>query len=239
LVNTEFVPGQAYRAVRKEAHDERQVATPGEWGPLSEAVWASPHWQVGLDSDVPGETYVAPSAAAVDGGDSVQMLFLGTDVKLTLVPSAGSTLTSTDAIAARYYVTVDGSPDGAASSLPRDTQGRAYIDLPSGADTTEVTVVSGLGAQGRTGQHELRITAGSVPGEVPDIQGLSGGRLSAPLPEDRPVALPGIALLTVEANRSYLLFGFLTLVLAAGACYLGWSLWRSRPTSEGEDSGGR
>jgi hypothetical protein len=232
LANTEFVPSQAYKAVRKVAHDERQVAAPGQWGPLSPVVWASPHWNDGLSLDVPGGIYVTPSASAVISSDSLQMLFQGTDVKVTLVPSTVSALSSTDAIQARYYVTVDGATDNVASTLPRDPVGHAYIDLPPGAGPTEVTVVSGLGAQWRTGQHELRITAVSLEGNTPANQGRSGSGLAAPLPEDKLVALPGIALLTVEVNRSYLLFAFLTMVLIAGAAYLGWSLWHSRPMAE-------
>src|SRR5205823_2765146 len=138
LVNTESVPNSAYTAVKAVAHDERQVATPGQWGPLSPAVSAGSDWQVHLSPDVPGGAFIAPSAAAVDSGDSVKVFFQGTDVKLTLVPLLDTaSLTSTDAIKARYYVTVDGSSNDVTSGLPRDDKGRAYIDLPVGGQATE------------------------------------------------------------------------------------------------------
>src|SRR5437016_13420319 len=57
LLNTEFVPSSAYWAVKAVAHDERQVATPGQWGPLSPVVSAGSDWQVHLSSGVHGGAY--------------------------------------------------------------------------------------------------------------------------------------------------------------------------------------
>ncbi len=233
LVNTEFVPNSAYWAVKKIARDQLQVATPGQWGSLSPVVSAGPRWEVHLSSDVPGGAYVAPSAAAVDTGDSVRVLFQGTDVKLTLVPlSNTASLTPTDVIAARYYVTVDGASNDVASGLQRDDKGRAYIDLPAGAQATEVKVVRGLDAEFRTGQHELRITAGPLQKSSERSEQGMATHLAAPLPEDRSVELPGIGALTVEARRSYVFFMLISFVLVAGIAFEIAALWRNRSAVE-------
>jgi hypothetical protein len=240
LLNTEFVPVPTYWAVKKVAHDERQVATTGQWGPLSPVISAGPDWQVHLNPDVPGGVYVAPSAAAVDTGDSVRVLFQGTDVKLTLVPLGGvAPSTSTDVIQARYYISVDGGSSDVASGLQRDDKGRAYIDLPVGGQATEVTVVHRLGAEFRTSQHELRITAGQMQKSGQDQeaeQGMVNTRVAgvaAPLADDSSVSLPGIAVLAVEVHRSYLFYTLMTLLLVVAIGLEALALWRSRPAKEG------
>jgi len=122
-------------------------------------------------------------------------------------------------------VTIDGNAS-AASNLPLDDAGHAYIDLPPGGQATEVKVVSGLGAEFRTGQHKVTITAVKVP-ESQDAQG--AGHVAAPLPEETQVNLPGIAAFRVEARRSYVLFTLITLLLLVGIGIELWALRRSSP----------
>lgn len=233
LVNTQFVPNSAYMAIKKVASDEPHVAQPGQWGPLSPVVSAGPRWQVHLSPDVPGGAYVAPSLAAVDTGDSVKVLFQGTDVKLTLVPVSDTvSLASAGVGEVRYYITVDGSSNDVASELQRDDKGRAYIDLPTGAQTTEVTVAHGLGAESRTSQHELRITAGRLQKSSEESEQGMVSHIAAPLPEDTPVDVPGIGVVTIGARRSYLLFTLMTVLLVAGIGFEVWVLWRNRPAVE-------
>ena len=231
LINTEFVPSPAYRAVRKVAHEERQVATPGRWGILAPAAHAGATWQLHLSASVPGGVYIAPSSAAVENGDSIKIPFRGTDLKMTLVPLTDTALfAGGEVIKARYYITVDGSSSEVASGLSRDQSGRAYIELPAGGQPTEVTVVRGLGSEFRTAEHELTITAGQADVPKSERKGTTG--MAAPLPDARPVDLPGIGTITVQANRSYLLFAVITLLLALGIAIQLWALWRSRPQAE-------
>jgi polysaccharide biosynthesis protein PslG len=228
LVNPDFAFGRGYRAVRDEAHAQNQVATPGEWGPLSPPVQAGPHWQARFSPAVPGGSYVAPSISAEE--DNLDIAFQGTDVTLMLVPAGStSTMTGTTVVKARYYVAVDGSSDEVARELPRDEHGRAYIDLPANGQATDVRVVSGLGAELPTGRHTLRI---SVSALEPDSQTLVGaGHVAAPLPVSQGLDLPGIGTVTVEARRSYLFFTVITLLLVAGVAVEAWALSKSKKSA--------
>ncbi len=55
---------------------------------------------------------------------------------------------------------------------------------------------------------------------------IGGGRVFAPLLQK--VSLPGIGVVTVEAKRSYLLFGVVAGLLALGVVGLWWGLRRTR-----------
>ena len=223
LVNEQFVAGPAYTGVQGVARAE-QVATPGEWSALSMAVRPGPGWEVQLSPAVPGGAYVAPAPYAAEHGADLDLTFQGTDVTLRLVPPSGSANT----VSARYYVTVDGSSSEVSASLPRDGEGRAYIDLPFGGQASEAQVVRNLGVEFRTGQHRLRISA--APTEpVGDPTGAGGGGVASPDIQPEAPNLPGIATIRVEANRSYLLFTLLTGLLLAGIGIEVWALRQSRP----------
>jgi hypothetical protein len=221
LVSPDFVVSPAYRAVQAAIQRERQVATRGEWGPLTAPVQADPRWRIRLSPAVPGGAYLQPLAT----GSTLTVPFEGTDVRLMLVPPAiGEAPAGTRTVAARYFVSVDGSSKDVAPELPRDEQGRAYIDTPVNGQATEVVLVRNLGSQFRTGRHTLQIRVETVS-EQTDKQAM-GGRIYAPAPQ---VAnLPGVGTVTVEVNRSYLLFGAVTVAVLASIGAVLWSLSGAR-----------
>ncbi len=98
--------------MQKAATTEDQIATPGDWGPLSAEVQAPPDWQIRLDQSVPGGVYVSPSAL----GNTLDVTFLGNDVSMMLVP--GGAGNAEQVVSARYYVTIDGSSSKVASGAP-------------------------------------------------------------------------------------------------------------------------
>jgi hypothetical protein len=231
LVNPEFVPGAAYRAVREVAHRDDQVAAPGEWGPLSTPVQAGAGWRLSLNPAVPGGIYVAPSAPAAGEGSNLAMTFMGTNVKLMLVPVlADSPAQAENKVAARYYVTIDGSSNEVSPSLTRDDLGRAYIELPADAQATEVEVASSLGAEFPTGKHSLRISVVRIDQGNQTASG--GGLVASPVAQAQQANLPGIGAIKVEVNRSYVLFTVMSLLLTAGMAFEAWVLWRSRVVPE-------
>ncbi len=216
LVSPDFNATKAYRAVQKAATSEDQVATPGDWGPLSAAVQAPPDWHLRLDSSVSGGIYVSPSAL----GSTLDVTFLGNDVSVTLVPFAtGST---EQVVSARYYVTIDDSSSKVASDLHRDANGQAYIDVPAGGNPTQVTVARGINSEMPTGQHTLEIKVAANP---------AGGQPQPGLHTFSPVAqqpdLPGIGITTVQAHRSYIVFALLTLLLLSAIAFALFALRRN------------
>ncbi len=224
LVDPDFVRQPAYLKIQASATTEDRVAMPGTWGPLSAPVSADARWRIGLSSDVQGGMYLTPSALGI----SLSMQFTGTDVKLQLVPpGASGTITDTQLVAARYYITIDGSSRMVSSELPRDAIGAAYIDVPSVGKPTDVVLARGLNSELHTGQHTLTIKVAANPAGEQDV---ISGRTYAPVVQ-RP-DLPGIGILTVQANRSYIVFGLLTLVLLAGCVYLIRSLRKPPPAPE-------
>lgn len=225
LVDPDFVPMPAYYAVQTATTTQDKAATPGEWGPLSPAVQAGPRWQVRLDLRAPGGAAVAPSA----WGTTLDIPFVGTDVKLALLP--GTDAPDRPASNAKYYVTVDGNSTGIAPELPRDQFGRAYIDLSTEGQASDVVVVRGLGDQFRAGRHVLQIR---VDGEQPEDNTESmGGGVFAPASQQSPqVDLPAIGAITVGANRSYLLFAIVEIMLLVGIGVLLWTLKRGRSARE-------
>ncbi|HET6313255.1 MAG TPA: cellulase family glycosylhydrolase [Chloroflexia bacterium] len=219
LVSFDFVVGDTYKAVQKAVQASEHVAMPGQWGPASAPVQASTNWRLKLSPAVPGGMYVAPTTI----GDTLDMQFRGTDVKLMLVPPAGTDVISGTAINARYYVTVDGSSDNVASDLPRDASGQAYIEVPGSGQATEVTLARGLGASFRTGQHNLQIKVGQ---DERAAGGRSEKTAGLHAPARQYVDLPGIGAVTVEAHSSYWLFGAVALLLLASIAFCAWALTR-------------
>ena len=234
LVNFDFVAGPTYRAVQAAIRQEKVPAGPGVWGPLSTAIEAEPGWHISMQPDAPGRIAVAPGAR----GDTLEVRFTGTDVKVMLVPiTATITLTASETVSplrARYYVTIDGRSDRVDKALPRDVAGNAYINATPTGGPIEVTVASRLGDQLRVGQHILRIRVAADPSDPGDES--MGGRLFVPVAQS--IDLPGIAAITVEAHRSYLLFGLLTFFLVALSGMLAWIL-RFGSRASGAAPGGR
>lgn len=218
LVSLDFVVLDTYKAVQRAIQSSEHVAMPGQWGPLSAPVMASTNWRLKLSPAVPGGMYVAPTGV----GDTLEMEFRGTDVRLMLVPPASADVVTGTVINARYYVTVDGSSQNVASDLPRDASGQAYIDVPGG-QATEVTLVRGLGASFRTGQHTLQIRVGqdegtgtAKPRKVAGVQA----------PAQQYIELPGIGAVTVEVRSSYWLFAAIALLMLASIAFCAWALTR-------------
>jgi hypothetical protein len=230
LVNPDFVPSPAYRKIRGVTHTQDQVATPGQWGPVTPQVKAGPLWQLRLSRAVPGGIYIAPAANA----DNLVVAFEGTDVKLGLVPFSDTTsLTNTNPVNARYYLTVDGSSSGVAPDLPRDASGQAYIDIPAGGQATQVQVVRGLASEFHTAVHTLTIRVVKTDDTTQGVGGkdatTGGTGVSSPVPQAQLANLPGIGAITVEARRSYVLFTLLTVLLVAGITIEAYALWRFHP----------
>jgi len=215
LVNPDFVPSQAYNAVQAASKEESQVATAGEWGPLSAPIHAGPRWQMHLGTGSEG-VLVTPTGA----GDTFDIEFMGTDLKMEFLPV--STNAEISGTALTYYVSVDGGSQHVVPELPRDSSGRAYIQA---TEAQPVTLVRGLGEQFATGRHTLQI---SVGGRAESEGASGGGVVFSPLPQG--TNLPGIGKVTVEARRSYLLFGVTTALLLVGIGLLAWGLRRTRPS---------
>ncbi len=222
MVNPDFIVSPVYREVAAAAHSTQKVAVPGTWGPLSPPVQASPRWNIKLDSAAPGGAYIAPSSL----GDTLDITFTGTDLKLQLVAMSASTVLTGTIIPARYYVTVDGKADKVSPSLPRDEQG-AYIAVPVVGHTAEVELVHGLGEQFRTTRHTLQIKVAAEDGGEVGSRTSKGGRAGGLYaPTEQHVDLPGIGAVTVEAHSSYLLFTLFWLVMLSGIAFSVWALLR-------------
>jgi hypothetical protein len=216
LVNPEFVVSPAYRSVQAQAGGEKS-ATPGEWGPLSEPIAAGPRWQLRLDGD---SSYVLPTAP----GDALDIPFTGTALKVRLAPITQTGVTS-DTLSTRYYVTVDGGSERVSSGLPRDEEGRAFIEV-TGGEATEVTLASGLGEQFSTGRHVARIWVDMPRIDGPNSgQGSAGGGSRVYAPRRQSLNMPGIAAVIVEAHRSYILFAVFSLALLG---VMAWIIWKLR-----------
>src|SRR5436189_240714 len=146
---------------------------------------------------------VRTEALAVGGGIYHLVCEAGgrhsTDLKVQLVPvDAGSALTSTSTVNARYYVTVDGNSNEVASSLPRDANGRAYIDASTAGQAGEIQLMRSVGTELRTGQHHLSIRVDTTESGASSDSGAAG--MAAPVPQNQATDLPGIGAITVEAN---------------------------------------
>jgi hypothetical protein len=226
MIDPYFNPSPVYREVQKAALSVDKVATPGDWGPLSAAVQAPAQWQIRLDSSVPGGMFVSPTSL----GSTLDVTFLGNDVKMTLVPASGKD--DEQVVAARYYVTIDGDSSKVAPELPRDANGQAYIDVPVGDKSATVTLSRGINPEMRTGLHLLEIKIMSNPA---GMQPVMGGRIYSPVVQ-RP-DLPGIGTITVEAHRSYILFTLLTLLLIAAIVLALRMFRRYRPSLETSATG--
>jgi hypothetical protein len=226
MVTPDFLTKPVYRSVQKVATTDEQVATPGDWGPLSPPVQAPPDWRIGLNPSVPGRMYVSPMSI----GSKLDVPFLGSDLSVMLVPEAAAT--NTQLVAARYYVTIDGTSGKVAHELPRDANGQAYIDVPVGGNPVQVVVARDIGTQTPTAQHLLEITVAANPsGAEPQV----GGQIYSPVVQAPD--LPGIGIISVQAHRSYGLFAVLALLIVIALVFAVLALRRSRPSVEASATG--
>lgn len=215
MVTLDFVPRPIYAAVQAEAA-RLAVAGPGRHSALSASVQAGPGWGLHLARGSTGDDPLYPMLVTRTATATLDITFRGTDLSLQLAPAGDAT----SAPAPRFYVMVDNDPHKAASNLPRDAAGRAYIDgasaaVPAGVAgggheaaplpaPRTVTVVAALDNQGVPGIHHVQ------------LQGSDAGA--------------AIAGFEVRSTRSYVAFSSLTgtlIVLLLGDLVL---LRRSRRT---------
>jgi polysaccharide biosynthesis protein PslG len=175
MVNSEFVPRPVYSSVQETAQS-LAVAGPGRYEETSPPVQATGNWSLVIDPKASGKTCLVSSSR----NSELSLVFQGTDIALIAPKSPSGGI---------LYVTIDGSA-GAANALPRDTQGRAFVDLYSPDSQEQVTIplANGLGKELPTEQHTLRIT-------VAEMHNVASSGNS--------VAIDGFG---IQRERSYLLF---------------------------------
>ena len=160
MVDTGFAPRPVYSAVRKAAEGV-SVAPPGTYEETSPAAGYAGHW-LSVRDNLASAGAVRTSATS---GDSVTIAFKGRELSVLLRgdPTAGPLL-----------VTVDGRE---ANLLPRDRQGRSYIDLTSISSTTSQWVRVSDRLMGD--QHVVRLVVGPAPrADAPGGATLDGFRVT-------------------------------------------------------------
>ncbi|MBI2953585.1 MAG: hypothetical protein HYY30_04670 [Chloroflexi bacterium] len=139
MVDVGFTPRQLYNSVKAEAANAARVAVAGDYQETNPAVTADKGWQVSQDVRASGGSLLASESA----GSNITIAFRGTEIALTAVrgPRAGI-----------VYVSVDG---GEVGNLPRDQQGRSYLDLYSPTEQWQasINIAEGLSDV----EHKLRI----------------------------------------------------------------------------------
>lgn len=192
MVNVDFTPLPVYYAVQQAAV-AMATASPGWYEESSAPVHRRGSWEPVSTSTVSAGAYLYTNEPA----SRIEVTFLGSDLTLRVRrgPDGG-----------RLLVWVDGSP-GLGTSLPRDDQGQAYLDLYSEQEEwLDVPLVQGLARQYPAQEHrlELALAEGKDPRSQGHVCGIDG--------------------LAVAYHRSYTLFwataGLLlavTLALAAAA----------------------
>ncbi len=122
LVDVDFTPRPVYRALKAET--SRSGPTLGYFEESSPAVKAAPGWRYEIAPAASGRQHLVASDASTD----LTITFEGAqlDVIVRRAPSAGM-----------LYVSIDGKP---ADALPRDAQGRAFLDLSGSSERWQVQV---------------------------------------------------------------------------------------------------
>ena len=122
MVNPDFSPTPLYAEIARETAALR-IALPGEYEATNPALQPSddgkinPNWQLRLDPQASGRAYLASNKP----NSTMLITFRGTSIRLKTItgPNAGI-----------VNVAIDGSST-APSKLPRNAEGRAYLDLYS------------------------------------------------------------------------------------------------------------
>ena len=168
MVDPGFTPRPIYHAVKKATADIG-VAGPGFHEETNPAAVFSGAWKAERQTRASGGAVLVSNNA----GDSVTITFVGTRVEL---------LVETGPTAGTLYVTLDGRE---ANRLPRDRQGRSYLDLhaPNVGGPDWVLVAEHL----RDERHVLRMVV--APGQNPEAK-------------DRVVAIDGFRI-GAEESRPY------------------------------------
>ena len=153
MVDVGFTPRPLYNAVKANAAAlAQEPAPPGDYQETNPGLKSEGKWQILQDQRASGGAALVSSTP----GDNVTITFRGTSLSLLLRKGpAGGTL----------FVTVDGQ---GANNLPKDSQGRSYIDLynPSEQWQTEVTVASDLPDREHRARLVVAQSQGSMSGGV-------------------------------------------------------------------------
>ena len=216
MISPDWVTKPVYDRVQAAAAS-LQLAGPGTYNELAAPVMAGPGWRLQRDPQADEGVGLVSTVAS----DTIHIRFQGTDLALAI----RTPISTTSATAPRLFVMVDGSTAGVAGTLPRDPQGRPYLnagevsaagapvsragavsaaslDAPAGSDRTFVPVVAGLSSERAPGVHTVSL--------IPDGPG---------------VIFDGFA---VRSERSYLPFALITALLLAAICGVSAVLLRSR-----------
>jgi hypothetical protein len=216
MVSPDWVAQPVYNRVQAAALSV-QLAGPGTYDELAAPVTAGPGW--GLQRDPQAAAGV--SLVSTVASDTIRIRFQGTDLALAV----NTPISTTSATAPRLFVTVDGSTAGVAGTLPRDPQGRPYLDAAQiSARASQVSQAGAVSAAGLDAP---------VPGEqafVPVVSGLSNERAPGLHTVDLIPDGPGVIFdgFTVRSARSYLPFVLTTVLLLAAILGVSAALLRGR-----------
>ncbi len=216
MVSPDWVAQPVYNRVQAAA-TSGQLAGPGTYNELAAPVTASPGWRVQRDPQANEGVSLVSTVAS----DTIRIRFVGTDLALAV----SGPISPTGALAPRLFVTVDGSTAGVAATLPRDTQGRPYIDSAQlSAARSRVSGASVVSAAGLTSP------TGAAQTFVPVVAGLTSERAPGLHTVDLIPDGPGVIFdgFTVRSERSYLPFALLTTLLLAAILGVIAALLRDR-----------
>lgn len=184
MVNEDFTPMPVYSAVR-QATEHLMTATPGWYGEMAAPLLRRGAWEPVYSQEASGDAYIASN----EPGSRLVLTFQGTDLHLHLLrgPRGGHLLVSLDGISGR------------GTTLPRDTFGRAYLNLYSPTEEwVTIPLIQGLERELPPRPHHLELTIA----EEKDAD--SYGHLCS------------LDHFEVIYRRSYMLFGLITGLLLAG-----------------------
>ncbi len=155
MVEPEWNVRPIYTAVA-HATEAQRLAIPGHYPSLSPALTTKGRWVIGNQA-----TAAQPTISSTRAGDTVEIRFQGNRLQLEadVGPQGG-----------RLGVLIDGTGD-AVQALPKDDKGWRYLDFRAAtAQTTTLTVVSGLDPLGAVKEHRVLLktlpTANGSPGTV-------------------------------------------------------------------------
>ncbi len=161
MVDVGFTPRPLYQAVKAKATSQLRAMSAGDYQETNPAVVINGNWHYKRDARASGQGFLESCSP----GDDLTITFRGTDLSLLLRkgPDAGL-----------LYASVDG---GLIGKLPRDPQGRSYVDL---YDSTEQWQSRAVVAEGLSnGEHKLRLVVGTDPRPAVSANTSASGQCAA------------------------------------------------------------